>query len=403
MSSKLNSCLTLLADESRPVRTIDLAELSDLSRSQVAEFQAAWHDLRPNRRLELLTAMVEQAETNIHLIFHAALRACLADDDPRVRRLAIEGLWEDEKVSLVQPLSEMLRRDPAVEVRAAAATSLGRFVLLGVLGEIAEEPARQAEEALRSAWHRSGEPVAVRRRVLESLSYTDTAELHALIGDAYYSDDGLMRQSAIFAMGRSTNSRWNKIVLSELSNRDAAMRFEAAEAAGELVLRAAVQPLIQRLDDTDQDVREAAASALGKIGGPAARRALETLVAGEDERLAEAASEALDELMFNSDRVDDVLLEYSEKAPRQRSRSSRAADDDSAFPEGEEDFDEADQDDDLDDLEWDDGEGDDLDWDDGDEFDDEEGADGDDEEEFDDYEDDGDEDDREFRGSRLDR
>ena len=70
MPSKLTSCLALLADENRPVRTIDLADISDLSRSQVAEFHAAWHDLSPSRRLELITVMVEQAEANIHLIFH---------------------------------------------------------------------------------------------------------------------------------------------------------------------------------------------------------------------------------------------------------------------------------------------------------------------------------------------
>ena len=220
MPSKLTSCLALLADENRPVRTIDLADISDLSRSQVAEFHAAWHDLSPSRRLELITVMVEQAETNIHLIFHAALRACLTDGDAQVRRLAIEGLWEDERVSLVPTLSGLLAHDPSADVRSAAATALGRFVLLGVLGDIAEEPARQAEDALHLAWERSGEPVSVRRRVLESLSSTDTADLHVLIGDAYYSDNELMRQSAIFAMGRSANPRWNKIVLAELNSRE---------------------------------------------------------------------------------------------------------------------------------------------------------------------------------------
>ena len=346
MLSKLASCLALLADEDRPVRTIDLADISDLSRNQVAEFRAVWHDLSPSRRLELITVMVEQAETNIHLVFHAALRACLTDGDAQVRRLAIEGLWEDERVSLVPTLSGLLTNDPSDDVRSTAATALGRFVLLGVLGDIAEEPARQAEDALHLAWERSGEPVSVRRRVLESLSYTDTADLHALIGDAYYSDNELMRQSAIYAMGRSANPRWNKIVLSELNSREPAIRFEAAEAAGEMAIRAGVQPLIQRLGDTDKDVREAAALALGKIGGPAARRALEALVAGDDERLAEAAAEALEELMFNSTHLDDAL-DDSDGSASSRSRAARSADEDLIFDEDEhdeDDFDDADED-----------------------------------------------------------
>ena len=367
MANKLTSCLALLADEDRPVRTIDLADLSDLSRSEVADFHAAWRDLSPSRRLELIAVMVEQAETNIHLIFHAALRACLTDGDAQVRRLAIEGLWEDERVSLVPTLSGLLTNDPAADVRSTAATALGRFVLLGVLGDIAEEPARQAEDALRAAWERSGEPVSVRRRVLESLAPTDTAELHALISDAYYSDNEFMRQSAIFAMGRSANPRWSKIVLSELTSREPAIRFEAAEAAGELAIRAAVQPLIQRLDDTDKDVREAAALALGKIGGPVARRALEALVAGDDERLAEAAAEALEELMFNSTRLDDVLLEVSDESASHRSRASRSADEDLIFTEDyedDDDLDSADEDEATDDWDWDDSETDDDDWDD---------------------------------------
>jgi hypothetical protein len=372
MPSKLASCLALLADEDRPVRTIDLADISDLSRSQVAEFHAAWNDLSPSRRLELVTVMVEQAETNIHLIFHAVLRACLTDDDAQVRRLAIEGLWEDERVNLVPLLCGLLTHDPSDDVRSTAATALGRFVLLGVLGDIAEEPARQAEAALHLAWERSDEPVSVRRRVLESLAPTDTADVHVLIGDAYYSDNELMRQSAIFAMGRSANPRWNKIVLAELNSRDPAIRFEAAEAAGEMAIRAAVQPLIQRLDDPDKDVREAATLALGKIGGPAARRALRALAAGDDERLAEAAAEALEELLFNSTHLDDAL-DDSDGAASPSSRASRSTDEDLVFADDDDDDDddEYDANEDTDDFEQDDDAYDGDDWDDDtDDFDD---------------------------------
>ena len=372
MPSKLASCLALLADEDRPVRTIDLADISDLSRSQVAEFHAAWNDLSPSRRLELITVMVEQAETNIHLIFHAVLRACLTDDDAQVRRLAIEGLWEDERVNLVPLLCGLLTHDSSDDVRSTAATALGRFVLLGVLGDIAEEPARQAEAALHLAWERSDETVSVRRRVLESLAPTDTADVHVLIGDAYYSDNELMRQSAIFAMGRSANPRWNKIVLAELNSRDPALRFEAAEAAGEMAIRAAVQPLIQRLDDPDKDVREAATLALGKIGGPAARRALRALAAGDDERLAEAAAEALEELLFNSTHLDDAL-DDSDGAASPSSRASRSTDEDLIFADDDDDDDgdEYDANEDTDDFEQDDDAYDGDDWDDDtDDFDD---------------------------------
>jgi hypothetical protein len=184
-------------------------------------------------------------------------------------------------------------------VRAAAATSLGRFVLLGVLGEIAEAAAHQAERALRVAWERDQELCEVRRRALESLAYAADPAVGDLIEMAYNADDRLMRQSAVFAMGRNADHRWRKQVLAELQSRDPAMRFEATVSAGELGLATAVQRLIQLMDDADRNISEAAVLALGKIGGREAKRALEEVLGGADERLTQAAEEALEELTFN--------------------------------------------------------------------------------------------------------
>lgn len=333
MTDALTTALEHLADESRPVHAIDLTQLSDLGRNQVQAAHNVWQGLNPSRRCELMTALVEQAETNIQVNFHALLRACLADPDARVRKLAIEGLWEDEKINLIQPLVALLAADEAADVRAAAAISLGRFVLLGVLGEIGDEPAQAAEDALRAAWYRAGELNEVRRRALEGLAYTNAASLRELISSAYYDEDALMRQSALFSMGRSADPRWAKIVLAELSSPEPAMRFESAVAAGEMGLASAVQPLIRRIDDPDGNVREAAVLALGKIGGAAARRALQALLNSQDERLAEAAEEALDELSFNSDRIDEPLMDYS---------NHRSPDADDDTDEGEEEDEEED-------------------------------------------------------------
>ncbi|MGQ9491451.1 MAG: HEAT repeat domain-containing protein [Anaerolineae bacterium] len=374
MSEGLTSFLELLADERRPVRSLNLAQLSDLTRSQLGTFRAAWDALSPTRRLELISHMVEQAEANIHLNFHAILRTCLGDADARVRRLAIEGLWEDEKTNLIQPLIDLLNGDPAAEVRAAAAMSLGRYVLLGVLGEIAEAPARLAEAALQAVWNRFGEPVEVRRRVLESLAFSTNPALREMIRDAYYDEDDLMRQSAIFAMGRSADARWARYILAELDSHEPAMRFESAVAAGEIGLREAVQPLIRRLDDPDSGVREAAATALGKIGGPAARRALEDLLQSPDEALAAAAEDALDELAFNSQELPNLMMDYR---PRDRRTKVRVIsdvdeaedelasffDDDLAADDGDLEAGEADGSA-WDDEEWDEEEWEDEDWDD---------------------------------------
>lgn len=140
MSENLTDALERLADESRPVHKTNLAALSDVPRSQTDVFRAAWADFSPQRRLELIRELVEQAENNIHLNFFVILRDVLFDSDAEVRRLAIEGLWEDDRPTLVGPLTTLLANDPVPGVRAAAALSLSRFVMLGALGEIADRP-----------------------------------------------------------------------------------------------------------------------------------------------------------------------------------------------------------------------------------------------------------------------
>ncbi len=310
MLEELASLLQQLADENRSVRTINLAGLSGLSRSQAATVYAALAALSVRRRREVVSMMAEQAEANVHLNFLAIMRECLNDSDAGVRKTAIDGLWEDERPNLIAPLIRLLAEDPAAEVRAAAAISLARFALLGALGELDEIYAERVEAAMRAAWFRAGEVVEVRRRALEGLAYTAGADVNELIEMAYFDENELMRQSALFAMGRTADRRWAKYVLRELDSQDPGMRYEAAAAAGELALNAAVKPLIRLLEDADSTVRETAALALGKIGGPAARRALEACLESSDHALAEAADEALEELIFNSEPLDAPLLDY---------------------------------------------------------------------------------------------
>ena len=332
----LDFLLRRIGDESKPVRATALAPLSDLSRGQMQLFRETWAALTTERRLELARELVEQAEANVRLNFCAILRDCLDDGDEQVRKLAIEGLWEDCRPNLVGPLISLLSEDPSVDVRTAAAISLGRFVLMGELGDVSETVALQAAEALRSAWFRPNEENEVRRRALEGMAYTGDPAVRDLIQGAYYDEDALMRQSAIFSMGRSVDRRWSKPVLTELASHDAAMRFEAASAAGELGLTAAVQPLIQLLDDPDSSVREASALALGKIGGPEARRALQACVESGDERLVQAAEEAMEELAFNSGSMDNPLFDFSGHVDGDRLSVDGDVDDNELFDEYDE-------------------------------------------------------------------
>lgn len=294
-----------LLDLEQPILGLNLQALSDLSGPELEQFGRIRSQIPPARRRALVTGLIELAEARVDVCFRPIFQALLADEDPIVRSQAIDGLWEEEDVRLIAPLTHILQYDPAVDARAAAAQSLGRYVLLGELDELERGLSQEVEEALWLAYTQAGQDILVRRRALESLGYSSAERMPRAIAEAYEDDDEGLRASAVFAMGRSADSRWQDIVLAELDSSEAAMRYEAARASGELDLAEAIPALIPFLDEADVDLRDVAVWALGHIGGPEARRALQACAASEDEALAEAAQEALDELTFLSG--DDEL------------------------------------------------------------------------------------------------
>lgn len=282
----------------------DLKPLSGLGRDERDDFWAAWRALPSARRGAITGAMVELAEDNVDLDFSEALFWCLDDSDAQVRRQAIEGLWENDSRQLLQRLIELLGGDPAPEVRAAAAVALSRFAYQAALGELDSDVAAALQQALLSASGDAGEPLDVRRRALESIGYyADLAETPRRIEQAYRSDEQLLRESALVAMGRTMLTRWLPQIAEALASPSPALRYEAARAAGELAEEASpllpqVAPLI---NDDDNEVALAAIWTLGQIGGEHARRILQRVRKSRDEARSQAATEALEELSLGSD------------------------------------------------------------------------------------------------------
>jgi len=304
---ELDCILQHLADESQPLKLSTLYTLSGLGREQLLSVQVVFDRLSYERRRGMLRALVELTETAIEVDFTVLFRGCLNDEDADVRLLAIEGLWESEDVWLVGELVRLLKGDPHLAVRAAAAASLGRFVLLGELGDIEAAVAASAEQALLEAYFTSEEPLEVRRRALEAVAYSGEAGVGDLIEEAYYQGEEEMRLGALFAMGRSADQRWRSIVIEELESPSPAVRYEAALACGELELRDAVALLSHLIDDADSEVWNAAVDALGKIGGAEARQILQSCCRSENEALQAAAEEALEQALWLSDGDLDVL------------------------------------------------------------------------------------------------
>jgi HEAT repeat protein len=175
--------------------------------------------------------------------------------------------------------------------------ALGRFVLLGELEKIDRAPAMLTEEALLEVLRYAEEELEVRRRAVESISYSGAAGVREIIEAAYYDEDEKMQASALFAMGRSADPYWCKLLMRELENPNPELRFEAARACGELEDSRAVPRLARMsLGDPDREVQGAAVWALGRIGGRQALRALEACYESDDEALSQAAADALDEI-----------------------------------------------------------------------------------------------------------
>jgi HEAT repeat protein len=296
--SSFRNTLLALEDPTRLIPSIDLDVLSDLTAADLGRFQETWQSLSSDRRRALLAHLVELAEDHVDAYFDPIYLWLLNDEDAQVRAQAIEGLWEDEDVRLVGPLLGRLEHDEASGVRAIAAASLGRFLLLGELDQLDPSVSKRIEDALLETFSDDEDDILVRRRALESLAYSSQEFVQDLILEAYEDDDESLHLSAVFAMGRSADLRWKDTVLEELSNADAAMRFEAARASGELELADAVPELIGLLEEDDVELRDSAVWALGRIGGPAARRALQACANSRDPDLREAAEDALSEMDF---------------------------------------------------------------------------------------------------------
>jgi HEAT repeat protein len=280
----------------------DLRPLSGLAFEQRDDFWQAWEAITPDRRDQIVHAMATLAEDNVDLDFGAVFFWLLDDLDAGVRATAIEGLWEDTSARLLRRLLAMVEADPAPEVRAGAALALGRFVYLSAIEELSAEDSKALRTKLLGLLFDQQQSFDVRRRALEGAGYfADMDEVQREIELAYASDEQLLRESALVAMGRSMLPRWLPTIGTALGHASPALRYEAARAAGEMAeeARSLVPRLASMIDDSDSEVALAAIWALGQIGGDAARRALQRIRKSRDEARSQAAEEALEELSLD--------------------------------------------------------------------------------------------------------
>ncbi|RME88024.1 MAG: HEAT repeat domain-containing protein [Anaerolineae bacterium] len=291
--------LDALLDESEVFPEHYLHYFSDIQPEHLKAFLDIWPRLSETRKRGLLEDLQDLAEADTLLSFDDLARALLDDDDPQVRAQAIRLLWTCDDPKLVPTFIRLLQQDDPT-FSPAAATALGLFVYLGELEEIPSPLLREVEDALLAAAHHSAHPL-VQRRAVESLGFSSRPEVIPLIEAAYARQeepDWLV--SALFAMGRSYNMRWQEDVIRMFDHEHPAVRAEAIWAAGELALSDASPLLLNSLsEENDSNVRDATIWALSKIGGDGVRELLEELYdQAEDEEEIAFLSDALDNLAF---------------------------------------------------------------------------------------------------------
>lgn len=288
--------ITDLRDRARPLLASRLVGLSNLSSDELKFLPGVWATVERKRRRQIIYRLVELAENNFELNFDDIFRYCLKDEDSEVRCKAIEGLWESEEPSLVNPLIELLEQDRSADVQAMAASALGNFALLAEQAKLRSCHKARISQTLFPIIEDQSRTIEVRRRALEAVSPLSLPEVSQAIRQAYHSHNYEFKVSAIYAMGRNCDSTWLPILLEELASADAEIRYEAVIACGELGREEAVAAAARLVRDPDTDVELAAIQALGKIGGSEAKNHLEECQHNSSQAIRDAAREALAEL-----------------------------------------------------------------------------------------------------------
>ena len=284
--------------------TSRLVDLSNLNSEELRFLEQVWAAIKPKRRRQIVHRLVELVEDNFELNFDSIFKNCLKDQDAEVRSKAIEGLWESEETSLINPLINLLEQDSSEKVQAVAATALGKFAMLAEYKKLRSSHTFKVGEALLAVISDKSKPIEVRRRALEAAAPLSLPQVKKAIMDAYQSRNSRLRVSSIYAMGKNCDHSWLPILLKELTNADAEIRYEAVGACSELGEEEAIPYLIELINDPDADVQMAAIQALAKIGGSEAKKCLEQCLDNPSQVVQQIAEQALDEL----EAADDPFL-----------------------------------------------------------------------------------------------
>lgn len=300
----------LFEEQDKPLSIASLYLLSDLEPELFADFIGRWPHLPAERRETIAQHLADISEENFSVDFSPYFAHFLHDPADKVRKAALDGLWDSSNIHLIDPIIEVMKNDHSVEIRALAAASLGHYILMAEWEELPRHISKPIVTALLEQWDTPHQHPNLRRATLESLAGSGHKRVNTLIEQAYEENDHFMTISAIFAMGRTADAKWVPLLVEELENPENDIRQEAAQALGGIGSPDAVSPLVDFVySEEDEEAQIVGIMALGQIGGDEATMALTRMgEAFEDEALQEAIENAMDEMSWVGNEL--ALLDY---------------------------------------------------------------------------------------------
>jgi HEAT repeat protein len=272
----------------------ELDSLSMLEDGDLTRFQEVFRELPAAARARLVRGLHGAAQARLRLDYSAVNKLALEDADAQVRLAGVQCMLEDRTPWLLDKLLQLVKKDPTVDVREAAAEDLARFALLAELDDLDADSTSRLRTTLLEVVADEKQAPRVRTAALAALGYFSDMVIAEQLAAAF--SDMTLRIGAVRGMGRSADPRWTDRLMPVLGSDDPSLREEAARALGEIEDERAVTPLAELVDDPVLEVRLAVIQALGHIGGDDARESLLYLAEAADDDIRGAAAAALEEL-----------------------------------------------------------------------------------------------------------
>ena len=274
--------------------------MSDLESDELSRIRPVWQELPAVYKHQVLRQLNESSEVSFELNYREIAVLSIDDESSLVRAAAIDLLWADESPVTMRRLMAMSRDDTSAEVRSRALAGLGRFILRGEYGEIPAADASEAQELALQMHKDDSQGIEVRCRALEALANSNHSDVDKCIRGAYLNGSHLLKVSALFAMGRTCDKKWQDILLDELDGRDNELVYEAIQSCGHIQVEDSVQAIGEMTLSDDREIQLMSIWALGEIGGKRTFEILSSLAeTAEDEETLNTIEEALDAASFS--------------------------------------------------------------------------------------------------------